>query len=77
MLTLVVLGVLLVANLALWQGGVVMPFASVALVILLTYGFNAAWGYFWESRTKRQLTERFGQYVPPELVVEMARNPEG
>lgn len=76
-LTLVVLGGLLVANLALWQGGVVMPFASVALVILLTYGFNAAWGYFWESRTKRQLTERFGQYVPPELVVEMARNPEG
>ncbi len=77
LLTLGVLGALLAGNLALWQNGVVMPFASVALVILFTYGFNAAWGYFWESRTKRQLTERFGQYVPPELVVEMARNPEG
>ena len=76
-LTLGVLLALLLANLALWQSGVVMPFASVALVILLTYGFNAAWGYFLESRAKRQFTELFGQYVPPELVDEMARNPEG
>jgi len=77
LLALFVLGGLLAANLALWQDGLVMPFASVALVILFSYGFNAAWGYFWESRAKRQFTELFGQYVPPELVDEMARNPEG
>jgi adenylate cyclase len=35
-----------------------------------------SWGYFVESRTKRQFTDLFGQYVPPELVDEMARNPE-
>jgi adenylate cyclase len=33
-------------------------------------------GLFVESRTKRQLTGLFGQYVPPELVEEMSRDPE-
>jgi len=35
-----------------------------------------AYGYFVESRSKRQFTELFGQYVPPELVDEMARDPQ-
>ena len=35
-----------------------------------------AYGFFVEARSKRQLTGLFGQYVPPELVDEMARNPE-
>jgi len=34
-----------------------------------------AYGYFVESRSKRQFTELFGQYVPPELVDKMAENP--
>ena len=34
------------------------------------------YGYFVETRGKRQITGLFGQYVPPELVDEMARNPE-
>jgi adenylate cyclase len=43
---------------------------------LLLYAMNMSWGYFVESRTKRQLTGLFGQYVPPELVEEMSRDPE-
>jgi adenylate cyclase len=35
-----------------------------------------SYGYFIETRGKRQLTSLFGQYVPPELVDEMARDPE-
>ncbi len=35
-----------------------------------------SWGYFVESRSKRQFTELFGQYVPPELVDKMAEDPE-
>jgi adenylate cyclase len=35
-----------------------------------------SWGYFVETRTKGQFTELFGQYVPPELVDEMARDPQ-
>jgi adenylate cyclase len=37
---------------------------------------NMAYGYFVESRSKRQFTELFGQYVPPELVDKMAEDPE-
>jgi adenylate cyclase len=36
---------------------------------------NMAYGYFVESRSKRQFTELFGQYVPPELVDRMAADP--
>ena len=53
-----------------------MPIASATLAILMIYVFNAAWGFFWESNAKRQFTALFGQYVPPELVDEMAKNPE-
>jgi len=34
-----------------------------------------AYGYFVESKNKRQLADLFGQYVPPELVDKMAENP--
>lgn len=65
-------------NLYLWHGGsMVLPFANAALLTVLLYALNMSWGYFVESRSKRQFTELFGQYVPPELVDEMAKNPEG
>lgn len=64
-------------NYVFWvSAGMVVPFASVFLLALLLYAMDAAWGYFVESRTKRQFTDLFGQYVPPELVDEMAKNPE-
>ncbi|MFZ4536785.1 CHASE2 domain-containing protein [Propionivibrio sp.] len=63
-------------NFFLWTSGLVMPLASVVLAILALYALNMSWGYFVESRRKRQFTELFGQYVPPELVDEMARDPE-
>jgi adenylate cyclase len=43
---------------------------TIALIAL-----NMSYGFFVESRSKRQFTELFGQYVPPELVDEMARDP--
>ena len=64
-------------NLAFWQmNNVVLPFANGALLVVMLYALNMSWGYFVESRTKRQLTGLFGQYVPPELVEEMSRDPE-
>ena len=78
--TLVAMLVLLfvvTVNLAFWQlSNLVLPLANGLLVVFLLYAFNMSWGYFVESRSKRQFTELFGQYVPPELVDEMARNPE-
>ncbi|MCP5269148.1 MAG: adenylate/guanylate cyclase domain-containing protein [Zoogloeaceae bacterium] len=63
-------------NFSLWNAGLVLPLASTLLLILGLYALSMSWGYFVESRSKRQFTELFGQYVPPELVDEMARDPE-
>ena len=61
----------------LWtKGGLVLPLASSLLMIAALFAFNMSWGYFVESRSKRQFTELFGQYVPPELVDKMAEDPE-
>jgi adenylate cyclase len=60
----------------LWQGGTVFPVASLLLTLMALYLWNAGYGYFVESRQKRQFTSLFGQYVPPELVKKMAEDPE-
>ncbi|HUY02519.1 MAG TPA: adenylate/guanylate cyclase domain-containing protein, partial [Rhodocyclaceae bacterium] len=61
----------------LWtKAGLVLPLASSLLMIAALFAFNMSWGYFVESRSKRQFTELFGQYVPPELVDQMAKDPE-
>jgi adenylate cyclase len=77
LLTIVVLVVVLAINFASWQyANLVLPIASSLLMIGLIYLLNMSYGFFVESRGKRQLTGLFGQYVPPELVQEMAKNPE-
>jgi adenylate cyclase len=64
-------------NLGIWSGaGMVLPLAGSVLMTGMIYTMNMAYGYFVESRSKRQFTELFGQYVPPELVDEMARVPQ-
>ncbi|HEX6690020.1 MAG TPA: adenylate/guanylate cyclase domain-containing protein, partial [Burkholderiales bacterium] len=64
-------------NIAVWQNGdMVLPLAASVLMTAALYTMNMAYGYFVESRSKRQFTELFGQYVPPELVDEMARDPQ-
>ena len=63
-------------NVAAWSSGdLVLPLASVLAMIGLLYVFNMAYGYFVEARSKREFTELFGQYVPPELVDRMAADP--
>jgi adenylate cyclase len=62
-------------NLAAWEVGLVLPLALSLLLVAAIYTMNMAYGYFVESRSKRQLEGRFGEYVPPELVDQMARNP--
>ena len=77
LLTLAVLIVVLMINVASWQyANLVLPLAASLLMIGLIYLLNMSVGFFVESRGKRQLTGLFGQYVPPELVREMANNPE-
>jgi adenylate cyclase len=60
----------------LWQfGNVVLPLAAPLLLVAALHAINMSFGYFVESRAKRQFARLFGQYVPPELVAEMARHP--
>lgn len=64
-------------SLAVWQyADVVMPIANSLVMIALLFALNMSYGYFVESRTKRQITNLFGQYVPSELVDEMSKHPD-
>ena len=73
------IGMLLIGalNVAIWtEADMVLPLAASVLMIVSLYTVNMAYGYFVEARSKRQFAELFGQYVPPELVDKMARDPE-
>lgn len=69
---LVVVGI----NLLVWtQANLVLPLASGLLLVVGLWALNMIYGYFVEARAKREIATRFGEYVPPEIVEEMARNP--
>lgn len=75
--TLITTVVAITTNLIAWQfGNTVLPIASILVAIVSIYLVNMSYGYFIEARGKKQLAGLFGQYVPPELVEEMAKNPE-
>lgn len=74
-LFVVSLATVVITNVMLWQQGYALPLAPFLLLIGLIYFSNVAYGYFVESKNKRQLADLFGQYVPPELVDKMAENP--
>ena len=76
-LTLATTAVVILFNLSVWQyANLVLPLASLLVMIASIYFVNMSYGFFVESRGKKQLAGLFGQYVPPELVDEMAENPE-
>ncbi len=76
LLTALCLGLLLGLNWLAWQfGNLALPLAALLVTISALYFFNMAYGFFFESRLKRQLGRLFGLYIPPELVDEMAQNP--
>ena len=77
LLTTAILSAVLSINFASWQlANLVLPVAASLLMIAMIYLLNMSYGFFVESHGKRQLTRLFGQYVPPDLVKEMANNPE-
>jgi adenylate cyclase len=75
--TVVVLAGVVATNVLVWEvGNLVLPLASGVLLVALLFGLNMSYGFFVESRAKKQITGLFGQYVPPELVDEMSQHPE-
>ena len=64
-------------NLWAWQyGNIALPIAGGLIMILMLFALNMSYGYFFVSRTKRQITDLFGQYVPKEVVGELSEHPQ-
>ena len=64
-------------NLLVWtEWGQVLPLATSILMTAFIYTMNMAYGYFVEGRTRRHVTEQFGQYAPPEVVEHIVANPD-
>ena len=71
--------VLAVIALNFWLYGahrLVLPLASALVMTVTAFALNMSYGYFVESRSKRELAHLFGTYVPPELVDEMVKDPD-
>ena len=58
-----------------WNNNLILPLASPLMMIGMIFMLHMTYGFFIESRGKRQLAHLFGQYIPPELVDEMSESP--
>jgi adenylate cyclase len=75
-LSLAVVGLVVGLNFWLYLGpGLVLPLASTLVMAAFAFALNMSYGYFVESRAKRELAQLFGTYVPPALVKEMVKDP--
>ena len=71
----VVVGALVGLNFWLYLNfGLVLPLASALVMTMTAFALNMSYGYFVESKSKRDLASLFGTYVPPELVDEMVKD---
>jgi adenylate cyclase len=76
-LSALVLGGVVGLNFWLYSGyGLVLPLAAAVVMAITAFALNMSYGYFVESRSKRELANLFGTYVPPELVDEMVKDPD-
>jgi len=69
-------GIVLAGTFFAWNNHLILPLASPLLLIVLIFMLHMTYGFFIESRGKRQLANLFGHYIPPELVDEMSESPE-
>lgn len=75
--TVAALALVVATNVAVFDyGNVVLPLASGLVMVLILFTFNMGYGFFVEARGMQKITSLFGQYVPPEIVEQMAQNPE-
>jgi adenylate cyclase len=76
-LSLAIVGALIGLNFWLYLGfGLVLPLAAALVMALTAFALNMSYGYFVESKSKRQIANMFAAYVPPELVDEMVKDPD-
>lgn len=59
--------------LAMWSGAdFILPLGVPVVFTLALFMAHLLYGYFIESRRARSISKTFGEYVPPEVVAEMA-----
>ncbi|ALG69532.2 CHASE2 domain-containing protein [Beggiatoa leptomitoformis] len=74
--TIIVILFMFWLNVRIWEElRLIFPLASTSLLMLSLFLFNMSYGYLVETRRKKQLANRFGEYVPKELVDEMSKDP--
>ncbi len=77
LLLVATVGALLGVNGYLWQAhSLVAPLASALTLLFMLYVTYTSYNFFVEARRERWITQRFGQYVPREIVAEMSRRGE-
>jgi adenylate cyclase len=76
-ITAVIIGALVIVAFMLWSSSnTVMPLGVPIVFTLVAFLSQLLYGYFVETRRSRDISKRFGEYVPPEIVEEMAANPQ-
>ena len=60
---------------AAWHANFITPLGIPIVFTLLVFLAQLFYGFFFETRKQREISRLFGQYVPPDLVAEMAHNP--
>lgn len=76
LITGVILFLVISNNFYFWNQGLLLPITPVVSMVIIAYLFNISWSLLIESKNKKEITRMFGQYVPPELVDEMAKSHE-
>ena len=77
LVTLAVMAGALAVNYYLWTVELhVLPLAMTLYTLFAIYTINMLFGYLFETRSRQHMDSLFGQYVPPDLVKEMSRDPE-
>jgi len=72
--SLAVMLAVIAGSMMAWNNHLILPLASPVLLVILLFILHMTYGFFIESRGKRQLAHMFGQYIPPELVDEMSQS---
>lgn len=77
LITIFITAVALAVNYYLWNVEQhVLPLAMTLYTLFAIYTINMLFGYLFETRSRQHMDSLFGQYVPPDLVREMSRDPE-
>jgi adenylate cyclase len=71
------IGAIALLAIGLWNGAnLVMPLGVPIVFTVAVFIVQQLYGFLVEARRSREISRRFGEYVPPEIVEEMAANPE-